>query len=646
LVDGQRLAEDAYTGAVDISLIPLPVIDHIDVLSGGASAIYGSDAVAGVVNIVLIKDFEGSKTTLLGGGTADGGGTERDVNEMLGRTWEGGGAIVDYESDVQDPILASQRDYTESAGSPTTTLPGTSRSSFFASAHQNLGGAVSVFGTGLYTNRSTHYSFSNGPQYPTEADDADVHEFAADGGLNASVSSDWSLSVVGDYSEDRTDLMTTALTTPPENSGVLLNEGLTKSMEATATGPILTIWSGKVRGAAGLGYRRETYNYAQFGESDDPGAHRTVRYAYGEMEAPLLTPSNITWRRELTLDLSGRFERYSDFGDESVPKLGLVYAPFSTIHVRGTWGKAFRAPSLDEMDGAQSLLYRPLPDLLSPTGVSDVLTRYGGNPGLMPEKARTWTIGIDYDSEVVKGLRASVTYFDVAYRDRIGTIPDAFEALIDPLDAPFVTRNPSEGLVQSLLNSATTIANIVGTPINPASVPAIVSAESINVASQDIVGGDVDVRYHRAMTFGELEPFITAALLDLRQKLVPGAPEVEISGLVFQPPKLRAQTGVSWLIQRWTITGIVNYSGSEVNTYQPSYPLVASWTTVNFALAWQPESAGVLSGLKLNLAVENAFNRDPPFVQFDDFVPGIHYDALNANALGRVIRVGASWLFE
>lgn len=100
------------------------------------------------------------------------------------------------------------------------------------------------------------------------------------------------------------------------------------------------------------------------------------------------------------------------------------------------------------------------------------------------------------------------------------------------------------------------------------------------------------------------------------------------------------------MIRGWTATGIANYAGSEVNTYQPGSPHVASWTTVDFSLAWRSEGAFRVGRFVFNLSVENAFNRDPPFVQFDQFVPGIHYDPLNANALGRVIRVGGSWLFE
>ena len=63
LVDGKRAAivgcAAGFSGGVDINLIPFPMIDHIDILKDGASAIYGCDAVAGVVNIFLIHKFRG-----------------------------------------------------------------------------------------------------------------------------------------------------------------------------------------------------------------------------------------------------------------------------------------------------------------------------------------------------------------------------------------------------------------------------------------------------------------------------------------------------------------------------------------------------------------------------------------------------------
>lgn len=644
LVNGQRLATEATTGSSDISLIPVAVIDHIDVLTGGASAIYGSDAVAGVVNIVLKQAFNGAKTTVLGGGTADGGGTEREVNEMVGKVWSTGGALFDYESDLQDPILGSQRGYTASAAPVTTTLPGSSRSSFFMSANQDIG-PVSTFITGLYTHRAEQVAYSNSPLSPGETNDVGVHEYAADGGVDVPLPSDWSISATGDLSEDRTTVGIGLIGIPvqipnPET------EGITKSLEATASGPILNMSTGTLHGAFGAGYRTETFEYKLGGDSITPGAQRTIKYGYGELEMPLLKQSTNAWIRELVLDVSGRFEHYSDFGDESVPKIGVVYAPFHTIKVRGTWGKAFRAPPLFDLYNGVDVLYLPLADPSSPTAESNDLLSLGGNRHLKPETARTWTAGIEYSSKGTNGLSASATYFETVYENRISTIADPYTALIDPLDAPFVTRNPSETYVENLVDSGATFINEVGAPLNPENVPAVVNGGFVNVSSQDILGLDINVRERWVSQLGELDPFADATFLDLRQRIVPGAPVIEISGQVFEPPKSRARGGISWVLHGWTATGIVNYSGAETNIYQAGGAHVASWTTMDFNLMWQPEKTTPFGGFALSLSVENAFNRNPPLVLFDQLVPGVHYDPLNANAFGRVVRVAASWIFQ
>ncbi|HEX5458885.1 MAG TPA: TonB-dependent receptor [Steroidobacteraceae bacterium] len=643
LVDGQRLAEDSITGAVDISLIPLPVIDHVDVLTGGASAIYGSDAVAGVVNVVLRHDFNGSKSTLLGGGTTDGGATERYFNQMLGKTWRNGGAIVDYEFDKQDPIRAPQREATNSAVALTTPFPGTRRNSLFVSAHEGTD-SISTFFDGLYTSRVLRAAFSGGAPYPGEREEADVHQYAVSGGLNISLPSGWRLSGVGNFSEQRTLQQYTLV--PGGATPTLLYEGQMKSIESTATGPVIALPSGTARGAIGVGYRLETYNEASGAVTYLRGARRRIKYAYGELNIPLIRSSDRTWRRAIALDVSDRIERYSDFGNESVPRVGLVYVPARTVTFRGTWGEAFRAPSLFQLFDEHGLLYYPLPDPISPNGLSDILETTGGNPALGPETAKTWTLGMDYRSKSVNGLTASLTYFDLAYRHRIGRLSSPYTALTDPLNAPFVTRNPSAAYVESLINSADYVTNLVGSPVNAGMVPAVVAFTYVNIASEDLTGATIGFKYRRALTYGEIEPFLNCSVLDLRQKIVPGAVEAEISGMVFEPPKVRGRGGVSWVRGQWGLTGILNYSGREINTYQKSQPHVASWTTVDFNVALQPKLTEGSSGLEISLSVENAFNRSPPFVQFDQHVPGIHYDPLNANVLGRVIRVSASWLFE
>ncbi len=64
LLDGHRSAASLATGEVDINTIPQQLVKRIDIVTGGASADYGSDAVGGVVNFILDKDYTGVKTDL------------------------------------------------------------------------------------------------------------------------------------------------------------------------------------------------------------------------------------------------------------------------------------------------------------------------------------------------------------------------------------------------------------------------------------------------------------------------------------------------------------------------------------------------------------------------------------------------------
>ena len=85
LVNGRRVAPVAGTTAIDISTIPVTAIDRIEVLKDGASAIYGSDAVAGVVNFILRKDFTGTEVSAtFGAPTRSGGGNEAKVSVFSG----------------------------------------------------------------------------------------------------------------------------------------------------------------------------------------------------------------------------------------------------------------------------------------------------------------------------------------------------------------------------------------------------------------------------------------------------------------------------------------------------------------------------------------------------------------------------------
>jgi len=110
LIDGKRhVGGDAGNAAVDLSSIPAGLVDRIEVITGGASAIYGSDAVSGVVNIILKNDFEGGEITVQGGGAESGAGKTYSANGVYGRNFAGGrgNATVSLFYDHSDQVLAT-----------------------------------------------------------------------------------------------------------------------------------------------------------------------------------------------------------------------------------------------------------------------------------------------------------------------------------------------------------------------------------------------------------------------------------------------------------------------------------------------------------------------------------------------------------
>lgn len=116
LVNGRRLAGSGTFGDfTDVSAIPTSVVERVEVLLDGASAIYGSDAVGGVVNIILRKSFSGAETRLEAGGATAGDPTEAQFAQTFGKRWDGGGVVISYEAQFRGALPSADRRYTASA---------------------------------------------------------------------------------------------------------------------------------------------------------------------------------------------------------------------------------------------------------------------------------------------------------------------------------------------------------------------------------------------------------------------------------------------------------------------------------------------------------------------------------------------------
>lgn len=129
LIDGHPMANYPLlynsTGTiVDLSTIPMAMVDHIDIVPGSQSAIYGSSAIAGVINVVLKKNVDGHMVDLRGGGYSHGGGSSQRVQFVGGSHWDKLSVNYALEFSKQEPIYNSQRTWTDSTARNPTLKPG------------------------------------------------------------------------------------------------------------------------------------------------------------------------------------------------------------------------------------------------------------------------------------------------------------------------------------------------------------------------------------------------------------------------------------------------------------------------------------------------------------------------------------------
>ena len=114
LVDGKRYVSGMSVGSgygVDLNTIPTSMIQRIEVLTGGQSAAYGSDAVAGVVNIIMKKNFDGITFKAQAGQSSEGDRNTTDVELSIGKNFDQGNAWVSFGMSDDDGLMAGDRDY-------------------------------------------------------------------------------------------------------------------------------------------------------------------------------------------------------------------------------------------------------------------------------------------------------------------------------------------------------------------------------------------------------------------------------------------------------------------------------------------------------------------------------------------------------
>lgn len=648
LLNGRRLAYSGFVQAVDINAIPVEAVDRLEIIPDGASAIYGSDAVGGVGNVILRPDYDGLTVGARYGSATDGGLGTREYTVTGGSTWRDGGFIATWKDSSVDPIYADQRRYTRHLDGPTTLYPRSDLRSGLVSGHQRLGNGAELRLDALRTERDqlTYYQAAGYSTHYVSAPAQSTMSFVSPS-VVFSLAHDWMLSLGATWGRDDTisGLGLVSRATGAETrlaSTRYRNTSL--AYEVGAEGPVFTLPAGDVRLAVGAGYRRNAFvqssmiSGAVATDGDDAS-----RFAYAEINLPVIGADNtIPGVERLALTAAVRGEDYDSSGGVTTPKLGVVYGPNADVTVTASWGRSFKAPTLLQLHQMQSA-YLYSAAALGGSGYptdATVLVPYGGNPDLEPERARTWSASIRFHPEALPALEMELGWFDIDLSGRIAQpLVYQAQALSNPAYAGFVNYTPTAEEQASIIASSQ-FSNFTGMPYDPQRVVAIAYNRYINTVAQRIKGLDFSGSYRLDLGAGRVRFHGALSWLDSAQRATMNDQVADLSGMLFYPAKLSGRIGAVWSQGGFSASTFANYADGVTNAVNGRKG--ASFTTLDTTLRYTTdERHGIWSGLDLALSASNLLDRAPPlYVPTSSINPP--YDSTNYSPVGRFLSISVA----
>lgn len=651
LLNGRRIALGFGGSAVDIAAIPLSAIERVEILTDGASALYGSDAVGGVVNFILRSDFDGAETRLRGG-SADGA-DEYGASQVVGSTWDSGNALFSVDYYKRDLLSTSERDFVPVNTTIGSLLPEDENYSAMFTARQDLGPAVSLFADALYTQRDTFNR--SGQVLRNETYDSDNPQFTATLGVNWRIGESWQIETSGSYADYDLEQIQTS-NDPRIGAPVTQKTQFNiESARIKADGALFGISGGEVRAAIGADYRSEKFESTSVNSLGVNGflpvdLDQEVSSAFGELYIPLVGAANeMAGVHRLEISLAARYDDYSEFGSSFDPKYGISWEPVSGVKLRASFGTSYVAPRLLDYNLSTTRAFglRQL-DPASPTGSSLQVLLLGTDvASLEPQESDNISVGLELTPASMPGFQFGVNYFDIEYTDRIANPPATALILGNPAAfGSLITRNPTVAQV----NEAIRIGGLGGNPFtavgpfDPAQVGVIVDQRRRNLSGTNTSGLDLSTRYEfqaggNTFSMGLAGTYV----LELDQQVTSTSPEVEFVDTYNNPPHWRARAALGWRRSGLSTDVFVNHTDSYVdNRVLTALKPVGSFTTVDLRLAYDFSAqfkGGVLSGFTVAVGAMNLLDKDPPRTAIISPISDIGFDYANANPLGRLISI-------
>ena len=383
-----------------------------------------------------------------------------------------------------------------------------------------------------------------------------------------------------------------------------------------------------------------------FDPATDNQGSRNVAAVYAEL--------NVSVLKELELTASLRYDKYSDFGDTTNPKVSFRYQPVKQLLVRGSYSTGFRAPSLYDINAPQTYTNTdvnfndPLrcpgsannqpPGGVAIPGVSpsdncgiQFLRLIGGNKNLQPETSKNFTLGFVF--EPVADFNVGIDFWWIKLKQQIAGLDDSF-----------IFANP--GKYAGLFHRAPDGSLSTDGSQCPGPNCGFVSDLTANLGGVNTSGMDISVNYRLRtaelgnFTFGLNGTYVTKYEYQTEDGSA-FLPNVGIygAGVASGGPVFRWQhaLSVNWTGGAWGL-GLVNHFKSDYVDQTPSNT-VGSYTTWDTYATWKPTKA-----ISLTAGVRNLLDTSPPFSnQAATFQVG--YDPRFADPTGRTYYLRGTYSF-
>lgn len=654
----------------DLNFIPLAGVDHVEVLQEGAAAQYGTDAIAGVINIILKDQTEGGTVIASGGKYMSGGGDTFDLtanvgfapfeNAFLNLTFDGRYHDYTFRGDV-DP-RATNTPFNINSSSRLSRYPQLLNHPDYPYVNNITGDAEYRLYIGSY---NFGYEFSNGVELysfgtygnkfgqawenwrtpnlvigrdgsiprPLGFQPREVileDDYAATFGLKGKAG-EWTWDLASTYGKDMIDVEvrnsinrslyidTSTASTPGSSptdfyAGSFIGSQWTTQLDLAREFDIGQ--AGPMTLALGAEYREDKYEIKpgddasryKEGSQSYPGFALTDAGKHGRHSYAAYANVALQPIEPLKVDLATRYEHFSDFGDTIVFKGTGRYDFNEMFAVRGTASTGFRAPTLAESYYSATNV--------SPTSAfvqlppNSAAARLVGVNGLDPEKSRNFSVG--FVAHPGYGITATLDLYQISVRDRIvgsGSLFGSGGSVNIPAVRAAILANGN------VLDPTVTMTgiNIFTNGLNTRTR----GAEFVLTASSDFDDWG-SVQWSLIANYNETDvtkikappaQLTGASLFDLSA----------IANLETASPKYRLVAGAVWTLDKLSISLKESlYGPSSSYSSRTGCPLVSPpiatcyKTTVKAAVITDLEvSYKVLDGVKLTVGANNLFNTYP-----------------------------------